>query len=235
MEKSYLDKLKFKSEYLKTWVAQYLDNIRLTVLLFIFLLVFGLFSFITLPRELNPSVEIPFVLISTALPGASPTDVESLITKKIEDELKSVKRLNTMSSNSIENASLIYLEFDSGVDPDEAERKVIQAVDKVSNLPEDASDPQVQKLDFEDQPVWTFTLEGEDDQAALRFLSEEIKEKLESEALIDRVEITTSDTREIQIILNKETISQYGLNPFSLITAIKQSLVSYPEIGRAHV
>lgn len=228
MEKSYLDKLKFKSEYLKTWVAQYLDNIRLTVLLFIFLLVFGLFSFITLPRELNPSVEIPFVLISTALPGASPTDVESLITKKIEDELKSVKRLNTMSSNSIENASLIYLEFDSGVDPDEAERKVIQAVDKVSNLPEDASDPQVQKLDFEDQPVWTFTLEGEDDQAALRFLSEEIKEKLESEALIDRVEITTSDTREIQIILNKETISQYGLNPFSLITAIKQSLVSYP-------
>ncbi len=228
MEKNYLDKLKFSEQDLKHWSAKYLANVRLMILFLVFLLAFGIWSFFSLPRELNPAVQIPFVFISTALPGAAPTEVENLITIKLENELKSLKKVNKITSNSMENISLIYVEFNNGVDPDEAERKVIQAINKVADLPSDAFAPQVQKLDFENRPVWTFTLEGDQDLATLNNLSEILKKNLEADSLIDRVEITTSDSREIQIILEKKMISQLNLNPFLLISSLKESLVSYP-------
>lgn len=225
---TYLKKLKFNPNLLNSWIAKYLMNMRLVVLIILMVTAFGLQSYSALPRRLNPEIKIPIVLISTVLPGANPTDVESLLSIPIEDQVRGLKGVKTVTSTSRESVSIVNIEFESGTDPDEAKADVQSAVDSISDLPEDAQTPTVQKLDFENQPIWNFSLAGAHDRGSLIRFSRDLKKNLEDLSTIDKVEITGLDEQEIQVIVKPEVVSSFGVNPQILLGAIKNSLSSFP-------
>lgn len=226
--KSYLDRLKFDPRLENSFFGRYLKNIRLVILFVLIILIAGIFSYQNLPKRLNPEIKIPIVIVSTALPGASPEDIESLITIPIENELTSVKGIDTMNSTSRDNVSIISMQFFSSVTPEKAKLDVQSEIDALTTLPEDATTPTVLALDFEDQPIWTFALSTKEDPISLMTFADRLKQKLEDLAVVDRVVLNGFRTQEIAVIINPEKLETFGFNPLTVSSAIKAGLASYP-------
>jgi len=226
--RSYLERLTFDPKMLSGVAAKYVTNIRVVLLLLLTIALLGTIAYTQLPKRLNPEVKIPIVTIVTVLPGAGPADVESLVTIPIEDELRSLKDVDTISSTSTDNVSAITIQFLSKVDRDKAKDQVQSAVDGVNDLPTDALDPQVNALDFEDQPVWTFALVSKKSFPDLMRAAKDLRDKIDDLSKVDRVTTTGFDTQEVVVQIDSAKLSQYGLNPFQLSQAIKKARSSYP-------
>jgi HAE1 family hydrophobic/amphiphilic exporter-1 len=189
----------------------------------------GFLGFTDLPRRLNPEVKIPIVAVTTVLPGAGPDEIESLVTIPIEEAIKGVENVNTYQSFSQENVSVLSIEFSSDTDPDEAKSDVQSAIDGVNDLPQDAIEPQVLGLDFENIPVLTISVKtNTGDIPSLLLFTDELRDKLESDAAIDRVEISGNENKEIQIYVDPSKLYSYNINPFLLANQLQTSLKSYP-------
>jgi multidrug efflux pump subunit AcrB len=98
------------------WLNFFVTNFRVVILLIMVICVWGLYSFYALPRESNPEVKIPIAIVTTVYPGASPSDVEEFVTKKIESELSGLKGLERLTSNSYNSLSSIQVEFNAKED-----------------------------------------------------------------------------------------------------------------------
>lgn len=238
---SYLERLKFDPSLTQTLHFKYLTNIRLVILIVLTILAVGVGSFLTLPRRLNPEIKLTIVTISTVLPGAGPKDIESLITQPFETKLLGIKGLDLVTSSSQNNISIITLQFLSSVEKERARNDVQTAISEIDNLPPDAQAPKVNALDFEDSPIWTFSLYAKDnknDLPGLMRYSRLLKEKLETLPSVDRVVLTGSDEQEIQVIFDQNKIQKYQVNPFLISQSLKNATMSFPsgniESGRAN-
>ena len=158
IDESYFGRLKFDPALLSSWVATYLGSFRIVILLIVAIIMGGVFSYLNLPKRLNPEIKIPIITVVTVLPGASPEDVESLVTIPLENELKGAEGLDQITSVSNQNVSAITMQFFSQIDREKAKDDAQAIVESVNDLPEDAMIPSVNALDFEDQPIWTFAL-----------------------------------------------------------------------------
>ncbi len=228
-EKSYLDNLKFDPKLQEAWWAKYIVNIRYVLLLILTILVVGLASYFSLPTRLNPEIKIPIVGVTTILPGAGPEDVESLVTKPLEDELAGLEGLTTMTSGSRDGVSSITLEFTSNTDAEKARQDAQNAVDLVNDLPEDATEPQVQKFDFENQPVWQFVLYGKDVQPpALLAYAKRLQDAIESSSKVKEVTLNGYETQEIQVIVKPEKARELGISPTALFQSVRAATGSFP-------
>jgi len=225
---SYLDNLKFDSKLYDNIVSKYLLNIRIVVLILIGVIAIGTVSFFNLPRRLNPEVKIPLVVVSTVLPGAGPDDVEQLVTIPLEDKLLGLEDLSVVNSTSSENISLITVEFESSVDPDDAKDEVQSVVDTVIDLPDDAQDPTVIKVDFENQPIWQFAITSSSSNASLMRFAENLQEELEDLPEVDNVGISGFEEQEIQIIIKSEEARAYEIDALTLSKLVKSAVPSYP-------
>jgi multidrug efflux pump subunit AcrB len=223
--KSYFERLQFDPRLLKSWVTRFIGNFRIVLLLIITICLVGGVSYFNLPKRLNPEVEIPIVSIVTVLPGASPEDVESLISIPLENHLQSVKGLDTITSSSRDNISIMALQFESSVDRDQALNDTQSLVDTFTELPEDAQTPNVSALDFENQPIWTF---AKGDERSLLAFSHELKKRLEELPKVDRVLTNGFEEQEVSIVVAPEKLQQYGINPLQLSQLMKQGLASFP-------
>ncbi len=223
----YLKKLTFDPKLAQSYIARYLTNPRLILLLIILICAAGIYSYISLPRNLNPEIKIPLVIVNTVLPGASPQDIESLVTVPLEDAIEGIEKIKTVTSTSQNSVSTITVEFETGIDPEKARTDVQSAIDGVRGLPTDAQDPKAIKIDFENQPFWQFSITG-GDQASLSRFSKVLKDRLDDQTSVDRVTITGLEEQEIQIIIKPESIITYNLNPAILSQSIKTSTQSFP-------
>lgn len=227
---TYLKKLKFKPEWLDSLAGRYLQNIRLMVIIVLAILISGTFSLVTLPRTLNPEVDIAIVTVSTVFPGASPQDVESLVTIPLEEKIKSAKDLSDYSSSSQANVSVVVTEFESGVDLTEARGRVQSAVDSVS-LPEGAQTPRVRELDFENLPVVETVVYAKNetkDLASLMRLGRDLKAELEELQQVDMVQVGGLDEQKIKVIISPNQIVEKGLRIDQVSQAVSQALSEYP-------
>lgn len=120
----YLDRLEFNPELKKTWLYFFVKNFRVVILLILIISGWGLYSFLSLPRESNPEVKIPIAIVSTFYPGAAPADVEEFVTKKIEAELSGLKGLKKITSSSLNSVSSIQVEFDAKEDMEDSIRRL---------------------------------------------------------------------------------------------------------------
>lgn len=208
--------------------GHWIRRTRIWILLIILLMVAGFSAYVQLPRELNPEVEIPAVSISTVLPGAAPDDVERLISQPIEQEVSSLSQIDTYSSTSRTGVSTVTVQFEGSVDPDDALQDVKTRVDRVSDLPEDASTPMVQSFDASEQPVWQVALAGTVDVYSLSRTAEQLESVLERESSIDRVELQGTVQDQIGIVLSPAAIAQYDLNPQQLIQSLRSNQDNIP-------
>lgn len=225
---SYLERLSFDPSLLGSIIAKYIANIRVVMLLILTITLVGIVSYFNLPKRLNPEVEIPIVLIQTVLPGASPEDIESLVTVPIEEKVNSIEGLDVINSVSSENVSIITLQFLSDVNRDAAVEDVQSSVDTINNLPEDALDPIVEGLDFENVPVWTFIVTSENDVPSLMNFSKKVQERLEAESKIDKVTLSGFEEQEVSVIVDEVKAQQYGINPLTISQLVNAQVGSYP-------
>lgn len=226
---SYLARLKYKAEDFSDFLKNYVSNMRLVALVLLFIILGGTFSFFSVKQTLTPEINIAMVTVATVLPGATPTDIESLVTQKLEKEIKKVDDIDTITSTSRESMSVILIQFKDGVDRDKAQSDVQNAVSVVSDLPDDAQNPKVKAIDFEDQPILRYAITSNGlDQASLNSFADSFKTELEDENLIDRVEISGNETQEVQILVSQEKIQELGLNLQSLMSVVSTSTNSYP-------
>jgi len=225
---SYIDQLSFDKKLSEMKIVSYLTNVRLVMLFIIGIVTFGLFSFFTLPRRLNPEINIPIVSVITTYPGAGPKEVEKSVTQPIENKLLNAKDLSNLSSSSRENVSIITAEFNSNVTVDVARDEIQKLVSQVNDLPENSLEPTVRELDFEDVPVWQFVLTTNKSRATLEEAAYILQTELENQSQIDRVEISGIEEKEIQVVLNESKIIEYGLSPIQIMNIIKSNASSLP-------
>jgi multidrug efflux pump subunit AcrB len=225
---TYLKRLKFDQDLAKTFIAKYLMNLRLITLIVLGIMVFGIFSFMRLPRDLYPSVNIPMIFVTTVLPGANPSDVESLVTIPIEDSVTGLSNVKTVTSSSLESVSTVTVEFNTGTDIDKAKTDIQSAVDSVTTLPTNAQKPSVMKIDLQKTPIWTFSLTSNGDRASLIRFSKTLQQQLTDLPNIDSVTTDGLDTQEIQIVVKQDAVPTYNVNPQQLIGAVSTALNTFP-------
>ena len=225
---TYLKRLKFNPKLENSIIAKYIVNLRLIILIVAGILFFGITSYISLPRNLYPDVNIPYVIVNTVLPGANPQDVESLVSIPIEDSVTGLSGVKTVTSTSSESVSSVTVEFQTGVNIDKAKTDVQSAVDSVTNLPENAQKPNVMKIDLQKTPIWTFGLTGNGDRASLIRFAKKLQQDLTDLPTIDSVSTDGLDEQEIQIIIKPDAVSSYNINPQQLMASIKAALNTFP-------
>lgn len=189
-----------------------IDNRTAIYVLTIIIAVIGYFSYLGLPKENFPEVIIPKIFIQTVYPGTSPANMENLVTKQIEKQLKSTSGLKKITSNSYQDFSIITAEFNTNVDIKDAKQRVKDAVDKSrQDLPSDLpNDPNVQDINLSDLPIMYLNISGDYDLKSLKKYAEEVQEQVENLKEISGVDIVGALEQEIQISadLNKMAAAQ---------------------------
>jgi multidrug efflux pump len=183
---------------LTTWAV---DN-RVTVMVITVLVIFaGISSYIALPKESFPEVKMPTIYVGTAYPGNSPSDMENLVTRKIEKEIKAISSVSKITSNSVQDFSNVIVEFNSDVKTEDALQKVKDAVDKAKKeLPTDLpADPNVFELNFSEFPFMNVNLSGDFSNEQLKIYAEYLEDKMEALKEVSTVNIRGLDEKEVKI------------------------------------
>lgn len=228
-DQNYLDTLEFKPELRKTWLNFFVSNVRIVILLIAVITSVGLYAFFTLPRESNPEVKIPIAVVVTAYPGASPSDIEELVTKKIETKvagLKGISKITSVSSNSL---SAITVEFDAHEDLKDSIRNLRDKVtDAKVDLPKDAIDPVVREISLDDTPILTFSLTGPYDGFTMRKYADDLKAELEKISGVREVNISGGDEAEFEVAYNPDKLLFYGVSADQANQAIAATNLAIP-------
>ncbi len=212
------------------WLSSFSINNRISVLVLLVLVaVMGIVSYLTIPKESFPSINVPNIFVVTIYPGVSPEDMESLVTRKLEDELGNISEVKEMTSTSSEGYSSINLEFDPSVDIEDALQKVREKVDLAKpELPEDAEEPAVQEINLSEFPILNVNLSGEYEEVILKEIAEDLQDKIETIPSVLGVDLTGGLEREVQVDVDLAKMKYYGITFGDIITAISQENVTIP-------
>ncbi len=190
---------KYKEFFATSWA---IDN-KLSVYVLIFIIcAFGLINYFTIPKEQIPEIVIPMINVNTIYPGTSPSDMENLVTRPLEKNIKSISGVKKITSRSVQDFSAIIVEFNTGIEIKDAKQKVKDAVDKTKkDLPNDPSfiEPSVMEIDLSEIPIQYINLSGDIPLDRLKKYADEMQDRIESLKEITRVEIGGALDREIQI------------------------------------
>ncbi len=205
-----------------------LKNKNTVFLLTLVLAVFGMVSYIRLPKELFPDIVVPTVLVQTVYPGNSPADIENLITRPIEKEIDGIRGIKELSSQSLQDLSFITVEFNTGVDLNKALQDVKDAVDRAkSELPDDLlKDPVVKDIDLTEFPIITINMSGDYSTEELRKYAEYLQDEIETVKEISRVDIKGVNEREIRIIVDPYKLQSMNLSFRDIENAVKSENIS---------
>ena len=205
-----------------------LKNKNTVFLLTFVLALFGLISYVRLPKELFPDIVVPTVLVQTVYPGNSPADIENLITRPIEKEIDGIRGIKKLTSQSLQDLSFITVEFNTGIDLTKALQDVKDAVDRAkSDLPDDLmNDPVVKDIDLTEFPIITINLSGDYSTVELRKYAEFLQDEIETFKEISRVDIKGVNDREIKIIADPYKLQSMNLSFRDIETAVTSENIS---------
>jgi HAE1 family hydrophobic/amphiphilic exporter-1 len=202
----------------------------LTTMVVLAFVVLGFFSWQRLVIDLFPEIDFPFVTITTVYPGAGPGEVETQITKKIEDEVSTISDVKSLESISREDLSLVIMEFELGVDPDIAAIEVKDKVDAIQmDLPEDAEPSSVLKFDIDAFPIIELAVSSPRPlEEVYQTTKNEIKDYLSRVSGVASIDIIGGREREIQVAVDKQLLKAYGLSLPGIVAAIAAENVNIP-------
>ena len=182
-----------------------IDNKTSIFVLTVIITLTGIISYINLPKEKFPDIVIPTIYVSTVYPGTSPSDMQNLVSKPIEKQIKAISGVKKLTSNSVQDFSNVIVEFNSDVNVAIAKQKVKDAVDKARvDLPNDLPrEPNVVEIDFSELPMMFVNISGDFDLNKLKGYADELKDRIETLKEITRADIVGALDREIQINVDK--------------------------------
>ena len=192
-----------------------------TALVFLAFAILGVFSLVQLPVDNFPDIESNTIMVMSSYPGASAEDVETNLTKVLENSLNGVPNLKDITSNSRENIAVLTLEFEYGIDIDEATNDVRDKLDMVSQrLPDGASAPYLFKFSADDMPIMILSATANQSVSALdKILDERVATPLARVTGVGTVSVSGAPKREIQVYCDPSKLEAYGLS-ISAISAI---------------
>lgn len=202
----------------------------LAIVVFIVLTLFGLLSFFSLNYELLPKFSPGVVIVSTVYPGASPGEVENTVTKKIEDAVATMENVKKIDATSYESLSSVLITLTDNADVDfsmnDAQRK-INAI--LSDLPEDAKIPSLNKFSTDDLPIMTLSATSNMDEAAFfDLMDKQIQPVLSQVNGVAQVNLVGGREREIQVNINADQLQGYGLSILQVQQAVLASNLDFP-------
>ena len=189
----------------------------------------GLVSYLTVPKESQPSIEFPQIVVTSIYPGASPSDVESTVSQVIEQEISSINGIDEMRSTSSEGVSTIVVEFTPDVDTDKAYQEVNRAVDRAQpDLPEAVEEPIISEINTDDFPILTINLAADYSLARLKVVAEDLQDEVEGIASVLEANIIGGLTREVRVDVDLSALKGYNLSFNDLINTIQQENTNIP-------
>lgn len=199
-----------------------IKNLTTIYIFTVILVIFGFMQYNTTPKEQFPEIVFPYFMVSTIHPGTSPADMENLVTRPIEKHLKGINGIKHINSNSIQDFSSIFIEFEMTADDMQAYLDVRQAVDDAKrDLPTDLfSDPDVTRIDLSEIPILFINLSGDLGLVKLKQIAEELQEEIEGLEEISRADISGALDREIQINVDLYKMQAAGLSFFAIQVAV---------------
>ena len=200
------------------------NNPVTTALVFVAFMVFGIFSLIKTPIAQFPDFDANVIMVMSSYPGTSAADIETNLTKTLENTLNGVSHLKELNSTSRENMSLIMLRFEYGIDIDDATNDVRDKIDMVSSaLPDGASKPVIMKFSAEDMPIMIMSATAEESLPGLeKILDDKLATPLARVSGVGTVSITGAPSREIQVYCDPVKLQAYGLS----VSTISQIIAS---------
>ncbi|MDD5110538.1 MAG: efflux RND transporter permease subunit [Patescibacteria group bacterium] len=225
----YLLRLQFNPALRRTWLNFFVSNFRVVVLMILVITAAGAYAYLKLPRESQPEVKIPIAVVTTVYPGASPADVEELVTKKLETGIAGIAGIDTITSKSSNSFSAITVEFDPKENLDDAIRRLRDKVSSVKNsITSDAQEPQVTEVSLSDQPIWTAVISGPYDGFTLRSYAEKIGDELEKIPAVREVNISGGSEKEFEVAYDADKLLYYGISADQANLAIGATNVAVP-------
>src|ERR1700755_412032 len=214
---------KFKHFFLTTWSVKNKTSIYLIMLI---VSAWGVTQFMTLPKEQFPDIVIPTIYVSTIYTGNSPKDMENLVTRPIEKQIKAITgaKIKKFTSTSQQDYSAIIVEFETDVKTDVALQKVKDAIDKSKqDLPTDLTqEPTALEVNLSDQPIMYVNLSGDYDQQRLKKYSDDLKDRLEDLSQINRIDVVGAPEREFQINVDNYRMQSSGVTFDDINNAVQR-------------
>ena len=190
----------------------------------------GVFTYFSLGLDQMPKVDIPYVVVTVANPGASPEEVETEISKKIEDAVNSISGLDELESRSYEGMALIIIGFDLSKDGNVAQQEVQNKINQIINdLPESADVPVVMKVEPDAQAVMQIAVSAPRSTRDVTMIADKlIKQNLENISGVGQVSISGGTNREIHVILNPDRLRAYNITVTEVFAALQSQNMEMP-------
>ncbi len=205
------------------------DHKTSVVVLLVIIALMGVFSYRATPKESFPELPIPMIAVNTVYPGVSPADIESQITRVIEEDLSTISEIDVLSSTSVEGYSSIVAEFGTSINLDEALQKVREKVDLAKpDLPADAEEPSILEFNFSEVPIMQVNLSGEYGLVRLKELGEDLQDRIEQIPNVLRADLRGGLEREVKVDVDLARLQFYGLALTDVVDAIRSENVNVP-------
>jgi multidrug efflux pump len=193
------------------------------------IIILGFLAYRSVPKEASPEITIPVVAVNTVYSGASPADIETLITRVVEEELQGIGELKELTSTSVEGYSSIVAEFDTRTDMEVALRKVRERVDLARpKLPSGAEEPSILEFNLSEFPILQVNVSGEYGLVQLRDVAEDLRERLEQIPQILEVRLSGGLDREVRVEVDLDQLDAYGLSFADVADAIRDENINVP-------
>ncbi len=190
-----------------------IDNRTAIYIITVMITFIGLWCYITLPKEQFPEIKIPQIIVQTVYPGTSPENMENLVTKPIEKQVKNLTGVKKVTSNSFQDYSVVIVEFNTDVKIDKAKQDVKDAADKAKqDLPKNLPyQPEVKDIDLSELPILSVNISGNYDLNRLKKYADKVKDNVEALKEIKRVDRIGALDREIQINVDLYKMQAAGI------------------------
>lgn len=218
--------MKFKEFKPSSWAIN--NKVTIYILVF-FICIAGVASYNSLPKESFPDIVVPTIYVNTVYYGNSPTNIENLVTKPIEKQLKGISGVKKINSTSLQDVSVIMVEFNTGVDVPVAKERVKDAIDKAAmDLPKDlTAQPNVMEINFSEFPIMYVNLAGKMDLNKLKKYADDVKDEIEAMKEISRVVMVGDLEREIQVNVDMYKLQAANLSLGDIQQAVRSENVNF--------
>ena len=205
-------------------------SLRKLILTFLFFfIIFGLYKYISLPKESEPDISLPVIYISLSHKGISPKDSERLLIKPFEKELKNIEGVKKISSTSYLGGGNIILEFDAGFNSNKALSDTRVKIDITkSKLPDDTEEPKATEINLSRFPVLAVAISGNVEDRVIQKYAKILQRKIESLSEVLEVNTLGENEREVKIIVNPNIVENYGLTDRDVLSSIANSNLMIP-------
>ncbi|MCX6822994.1 MAG: efflux RND transporter permease subunit [candidate division SR1 bacterium] len=211
-------------------MINFLKNNRISILILtVFIAVYGTMSIFTIPKEAQPSINIPYYYVSVAYVGADPSSIEQQLVIPLEQKIKGITLVKKISSSSYYNFGTITVEFEKTKSAVDATNDLKAAIDQVApTLPTDASTPTVNKVDITDTPVYTFSVAGDVPTQIIYQQLKALEDQIKAIPGVSDVSVVGKPLQEIKLVFDEQKLATLDMDFSSAVNQLKTAFVKFP-------